>query len=90
MAYSKNWNVHPGAFYRPIEEAALAIKALRFTLSEDVTAAFPPGPAELSAADKRRLYHLALDCAAGFKPLTARERKQLLASSTGVTPLFHV
>ena len=90
MAYSRVWDAHPGAFYRPIEDAALAIKGLRFTLSEDVASAFPPGPPQLSSTEKARLYHLALDYAAGFKPLSADERKELLASSAGVEPLFHV
>lgn len=89
MAHSKNWEAHPDAFYRPIEDPALAIKALRFTLSEDVTSAFPPGAAQMTPAEKARLYHLALDYAAGFSPLTNAERQELLAASAGIAPLFH-
>jgi predicted aldo/keto reductase-like oxidoreductase len=90
LAYSKSWAGHPGAFYRPIEDAALAHKALRFTLGEDVTAAFPPGAMDYSPAGNARLFHLALDFAAEFKPLTNSERRELLASSAGVEPLFKV
>jgi predicted aldo/keto reductase-like oxidoreductase len=88
MAYSKNWEAHPDAFYRPIQNAALAIKALRFTLSEDVTSAFPPGALQMAPAEKARLYHLALDYVSGFTPLTSAERRDLLASSAGIKPLF--
>jgi hypothetical protein len=62
---------------------------LRFTLGEDVTAAFPPGPMEgVSPSEKARVFRLALDVAAAFKPLTSGERRKLLASSAGVEPLF--
>ncbi len=71
---------HPKCWYKPIEDAELARQALRFTLSEEVTSAIPPGD--------ERLYRLALDLAAGHKPLTAAERKNLLASATGLEPLF--
>ena len=70
----------PKCWYHPIDDPALARTALRFTLSEDVTAAIPPG--------EERLYRIALDYAAGFKPMNADERKTLLASAHGVTPIF--
>jgi len=71
--YDKCW-------YRPIEDRALAERALRFTLSEDVTAAIPPGDS--------RIFRLALEFAPRFSPLSADERKQLLASATGIEPIF--
>lgn len=52
----------------------------RFTLSEDITAAIPPGD--------ENLYAMALELAAGFRPLTARERGQLLAAAKGIEPIF--
>ena len=72
--YAKCW-------YHPIEDPDLARKALRFTLSEDITAAIPPGD--------ERLFRIALAAAPGLKPLTADERRDLLASARGTTPIFH-
>jgi hypothetical protein len=73
---------HPKAWYEPVVDETLARKALRFTLSEDVTAAIPPGD--------EKIYEMALDLAAGFQPLTADERTALLASTAGMEPLFRV
>ena len=71
---------YPKCWYRPIEDRALALQALRFTLSEDITAAIPPGDA--------RLFRMAVDLAAEFTPLSARERTDLLASTRDLQPLF--
>lgn len=71
---------YPKCWYQPITRVTLAERALRFTLSEDITAAIPPGD--------ERLYELALDLAAGFAPLSAEEREQLLAESEGLEPIF--
>lgn len=71
---------HPNTWYRPVEDRALASKALRFTLSEDITAAIPPGD--------EKIFRMALELAAGFKPLSARERRELLAGTKGVKPIF--
>ena len=73
-------HTNPKAWYRPIDDPALARQALRFTLSEDVTAAIPPG-------DEAH-FRIALDAAPAFQPLSAPERSQLLASAKGVTPIF--
>lgn len=70
------------AWYQPIDALEEARKAVRFTLSEDVTAALPPGDI--------RLYRLAVNLAAEFKPLTADEREKILAGTAGITPLFHL
>lgn len=71
---------YPNCWYRPIDDPAMARQALRFTLSEDITAAIPPGDP--------RLFQIALAAAADLKPLTAAEREQLLASARGVAPIF--
>lgn len=71
--YKKTW-------YRPLDDAAQAELAVRFTLSEDVTAAIPPG--------EEKLFRVALQAARRFKPLTTVERKQLLASAAGIEPIF--
>jgi aryl-alcohol dehydrogenase-like predicted oxidoreductase len=71
---------HPKAWYEPIEDRELASKALRFTLSEDITAAIPPGD--------ENIFRMALDFAAAFRPLTGKERQELLASAKSIKPLF--
>lgn len=73
-------HTYPKCWYHPIEDPDLARQALRFTLSEDITAAIPPGD--------ERLYRVALEAAPGLKPLTAAERRELLASARGLTPIF--
>ncbi len=74
-------HTYPKCWYHPIEDPDLAHKALRFTLSEDITAAIPPGD--------ERLFRIALAAAPGIKPLSAAERRDLLASAAGATPIFH-
>jgi predicted aldo/keto reductase-like oxidoreductase len=73
---------HPKAWYQPIEDRELASKALRFTLSEDITAAIPPGD--------EKIYQMALELAAEFQPLTGQERELLLAGTKGTKPLFPI
>lgn len=70
------------AWYRPIAEADLARRALAFTLGEDVTAAIPPGHAEL--------FRMALDLAMDLEPLSTDERDTLLAEAAGLVPLFPI
>ena len=71
---------YPKCWYEPIEDRALAREALRFTLSEDVTAMIAPGDV--------RLLHLALDLASSLDPLSQDERAQLLASVASCQPIF--
>jgi aryl-alcohol dehydrogenase-like predicted oxidoreductase len=71
--YEKCW-------YRPVLDEDLAEKALRFTLSEDITAAIPPGEVFF--------YKKALEIAARLEPLTRNERNELLAQTAGVEPIF--
>lgn len=70
----------PKCWYKPISDPGLAEKSVRFTLSEDVTAAIPPGD--------ERLFRLALDCGTRFRPLDPKERRDLLASARGLAPIF--
>jgi aryl-alcohol dehydrogenase-like predicted oxidoreductase len=72
-SYRKTW-------YRPLDEPSAVEKAIRFTLSEDITSAIPPG--------EEKLFRMAIEAAMRFKPLTAPERKELLAGSAGVEPIF--
>ena len=71
---------YPNCWYRPIEDRAMARQALRFTLSEGVTAAIPPGD--------ERLFRMALELVPELSPLGAEERKELLASTRGLRPLL--
>jgi predicted aldo/keto reductase-like oxidoreductase len=87
MAYSpwpkdlpRNQRPYPKAWYKPIDDPDLVRQAVRFTLSQDITAAVPPGD--------DRLFRMALDVATSFRPMQQAEQKELLASSAGVEPLF--
>lgn len=71
---------YPNCWYRPITDKVLARQALRFTLSEGVTAAMPPGD--------ERLFRMALELAHDLPPLTELEREELLASTKGLRPLM--
>jgi len=71
---------YPNCWYRPIDDRNLAKQALRFTLSEGVTAAMPPGD--------ERLFRMALELALDLPPLSAAERETLLASTRGLRPLL--
>ncbi len=71
--YRKTW-------YRPLDEPSAVEQAIRFTLSEDITAAIPPG--------EEKLFRMAIEAAMRFKPLSPAERRELLAASAGVEPIF--
>jgi hypothetical protein len=53
---------------------------LRFTLSQPVTAALPPG--------EESLFRVALDLAAKFQPLAAAELQELQALAASLDPVF--
>ncbi|MEK6754789.1 MAG: aldo/keto reductase, partial [Bacteroidota bacterium] len=71
---------YPKCWYKPVDEPSLALQSLRFTLSEDITAAVPPGD--------EGLFRLAMELAPRFTPLTEEERTQLVASAKDLDPLF--
>jgi predicted aldo/keto reductase-like oxidoreductase len=71
--YKKCW-------YQPISNPQEAEPALRFTLSEPITAAIPPG--------EPALFRMALDLASRFRPFTPEEREKLLQRAEGLTPIF--
>lgn len=80
-----NWEpgeerAYPNCWYRPVEDPELAKLALRFTLSQKVTAAIPP-------AD-RRFYDLALDAADEFQPVAEDEVERLANTARGFDALF--
>jgi aryl-alcohol dehydrogenase-like predicted oxidoreductase len=71
---------YPKCWYRPIEDQGTAEKALRFTLSEDVTAAIPPG--------YEKFLRMAMEWASRFSPLSQTERQALLGSAKNLNPIF--
>jgi predicted aldo/keto reductase-like oxidoreductase len=71
---------YPKCWYEPVSDPELARQAVRFTWSEDVTSAIPPGD--------EGLYEMMLGFASSFKPLSAAERKELLAKAAGLEPIF--
>lgn len=80
------WNAadvrnYPNCWYKPIDDPALAKKALRFTLSEGAAALIPPGD--------HRMIRLALDLAGEIEqPLTEEERQPLFDAARGIEPIF--
>jgi predicted aldo/keto reductase-like oxidoreductase len=71
---------HLKCWYRPLQDVDKVRAALRFTLSEDITAAIPPGD--------ERVYRMAENLAAEFTPLSAEEREAVVESARGVKPIF--
>ena len=73
---------NPKCWYEPAalpEEAALA---LRWALSQLITAAVPPGD--------EKYFRLAMDVAQKFQPLQPEEEKTLMARAAGVEPIFRL
>jgi hypothetical protein len=55
---------------------------LRWTLSQPVTAAIPPGD--------ESYFRLGMDVGQNFQPITEPEQQRLIAGATGVNPIFHL
>jgi aryl-alcohol dehydrogenase-like predicted oxidoreductase len=72
----------PKCWYQPADLPEEASLALRWTLSQPITAAVPPGD--------EKYFRVAMDVAQKFKPISAEEEKTLMARATGVEPLFHL
>lgn len=73
-------HTHPKCWYEPTTDPAQAARALRFTLSEPITSALPPGD--------ERLFRLAISIAERFRPMSRAERQALLAGTHGIEPIF--
>lgn len=71
---------HPKCWYQPLTDPHEIDLALRFTLSQPVTAALPPG--------EEPLFRLALDLAMNFRPLTETESKELRDLAANLDPIF--
>ena len=86
LAYGKfpegKEKVYKKCWYEPIDDPELAALALRFTLSQPITAAIPPGEA--------KLFRMALEIAERFSPITEEETEELRQKSEQATPLFEL
>ncbi len=76
-SHKRSW---PKCWYQPVTAPEETDLALRFTLSQPVTSAIPPGDI--------RLFRRALEIAHGFVPLQDGEMRRLHSLSDGLTPLF--
>ena len=73
---------HAKCWYEPIVDPEMASLALRWTLSQPITAAVPPGDPEL--------YRMAVEIAQRFRPITDGETKQLREYARGRQPIFEL
>jgi len=71
---------YPKCWYRPLTDRNEAKLALYFTLSQQVTAAIPPGD--------ESLFLLALDLAMGFRPISQKEKETLRQMAQSTDPVF--
>ena len=70
----------PKCWYQPILDPGEAGLSIRFTLSQPVTAAVPPGD--------KRLFKKALELAHGFEPLGSEDEARLRQLAANLSPLF--
>ena len=87
MARSKwdegsNLSQFPKCWYMPVESEEEARLALRFTLSQPITAAIPPG--------ELKFFDWATKIASDFKPLTDLEVQELKKRSQGLKAIFQL
>jgi hypothetical protein len=74
--------VREKCWYHPLEDPELVRLALRFTLSQPITAAIPPGDPEL--------FRQAVELAKDFRPITDDKTEQLRQAAAGLPPLFEL
>lgn len=82
QAAEKNDHPHPKCWYKPADFPDEASLGLRWTLSQPITAAIPPGD--------ERYFRLGMDIGQNFQPITEVEQRQLLAGAAGADPIFHL
>ncbi len=75
-----NRKAFPKCWYQPVSDPEQASMALRFTLSQPVTAAIPPGD--------ERLFQLALKIALDYKPIRPAEIGKLRKIAQTAEPIF--
>jgi aryl-alcohol dehydrogenase-like predicted oxidoreductase len=81
-ADQKSSHPEPKCWYQPAAFPEEASRGLRWTLSHPITAAVPPGD--------EKYFRLAMDVAQNYKPLEPHEEQTLMASATGVEPIFRL
>jgi aryl-alcohol dehydrogenase-like predicted oxidoreductase len=69
-------------WYEPITDPEEAALAVRFTLSQPITAAIPPG--------EEKLFRMAIDIAERFQPITEAELAELRRRAQGLKPIFRL
>ena len=72
--------VYERCWYHPVDDKELASLALRYTLSQPITAAIPPGD--------MHFFRWALETALDFTPITEDEIQILKVKSQGYVPIF--
>jgi aryl-alcohol dehydrogenase-like predicted oxidoreductase len=72
----------PKCWYEPCTDPDEAKLALRFTLSQPITAAIPPGVPHF--------FHLALEVGDDFRPISDDERQELQQRARGLQPFFEL
>jgi len=72
----------PKCWYKPTSDPRTADLALRFTLSQPVTAAIPPG--------EEALFRMAMDIASRFSPITDAELAKLRQIAITREPMFRL
>ena len=78
----KKGHPHEKCWYQPADFPHEAALGYRWTLSQAISAALPPGD--------ERYFRLGMDVGQQFKPLSKLEEKKLMAGAAGVKPLFHL
>jgi aryl-alcohol dehydrogenase-like predicted oxidoreductase len=73
---------HEKCWYEPAEFPHEAALGYRWTLSQPITAAMPPGD--------ERYFRLGMDIGQNFVPVTNQEEQKLMASAAGVNPIFRL
>lgn len=69
-------------WYEPIEDRELAQLALRFTLSQSITAALPPG--------EPAFFEMALEIAESWTPISAADEAELRKRAAEADPIFEL
>ncbi len=69
-------------WYTPLADPAEAVLGLRWTLSQDITAAIPPG--------EWPLFQIALQAGQNFSPMTGNEMADMARLARGEQPLFRL
>jgi aryl-alcohol dehydrogenase-like predicted oxidoreductase len=75
-------SAYPKCWYEPVTDLVESELAIRFTLSEPITAAVTPGHVDL--------FRRAVEVAENFKPLSEAERAELRKRAEGLKPIFQL